>query len=122
MLFVALLIVASLIVVFRLGNQASAGVALSDPVVWVEDGARGRLLQINGSTQEITAAIDIGEAGDSLVAIPRGRDAVYRTMDMSMGDSLDHLRSQLTLNTMLEDAAEGITAFMMKRPPQWKNR
>lgn len=77
MLFVALLIVASLIVVFRLGNQASAGVALSDPVVWVEDGARGRLLQINGSTQEITAAIDVGEDGDSLVAIPRGRDAVY---------------------------------------------
>ena len=77
MLFVALLVVASLAVVFRLGNQASAAVALNDPVVWVEDGARGRILQINGSTKEITASVRVGESGDSLVTIPRGRDAVF---------------------------------------------
>ncbi len=77
MLFVALVAVASLVVVFRLGNQASAGVSLSDPVVWVEDGARGRILQINGSTREVTASVTVGESGDSIVALPRGRDAVF---------------------------------------------
>ena len=51
-----------------------------------------------------------------------GRDAIYQTMDMPIGDGLQYLRSQLTLNTMLDDAAEGITAFMMKRPPEWKGR
>ncbi len=74
---VAFLIVASLIVVFRLGNQASAGVSLSDPVVWVEDGARGRILQINGSTREVTASVTVGEPGDSVTAVPRGRNAVF---------------------------------------------
>ncbi len=69
--------IAALLVVFRLGTQASAGVALNDPVVWMEDGARGRLLQINGSTQEITAQVEVGEDGDSLVAIPQGQDAVF---------------------------------------------
>ena len=77
MLFVAILLIVSLIVVFRLGNRASAGVSLNDPVVWVEDGARGQILQINGSTQEITASVRVGAPGDSLVAIPRGRDAVF---------------------------------------------
>jgi len=72
-----LLALAVLLVIFRLGSQASAGVSLSDPVVWVEDGARGRLLQINGSTREITAQVDVGEDGDSIVALPRGRDAVF---------------------------------------------
>ncbi len=71
---------------------------------------------------EATKALASRVASFSPAVLKLGRDAVYRTMDMSMGDSLDHLRSQLTLNTMLEDAAEGITAFMMKRPPQWKNR
>ena len=77
MVFVAILLISSLVVVFRLGNRASAGVALNDPVVWVEDGARGQILQINGSTQEITASIRVGSPGDSLVAIPRGRDTVF---------------------------------------------
>ena len=77
MLFGVCLVVVSLAVVFRLGNQASAGVLLSDPVVWVEDGARGRILQINGSTREVTASVSVGEPGDSIVAIPRGRDAVF---------------------------------------------
>jgi len=74
--FVVLALVA-LLAIFRLGSQASAGVALNDPIVWVEDGARGRLLQINGSTREITAQVDIGEDGDSIVALPQGRDAVF---------------------------------------------
>ena len=50
---VALLVIVAFVAIFRLGNQASAGVNLNDPVVWVEDGARGRVLQVNGSTGEI---------------------------------------------------------------------
>ncbi len=74
---VAVVIIAALVLVFRLGNQASAGVSLDDPVIWVEHGLRGELLQVNGATQEITARVAVGEPGDDLVAIPRDRDAVF---------------------------------------------
>lgn len=73
----AVLSVAAIFVVFRLGNQASAGVDLDDPVVWIEDGQRGEILQINGSTKEVTARVPVGERGDSIVALPRDRDAVF---------------------------------------------
>ena len=76
--FVALLSVAVFFVVFRLGSRDSAGVTLSDPVVWVEDGARGRILQVNGSTREITASVDVTDSRvDELVVLPNGRDAVF---------------------------------------------
>lgn len=65
-------------VVFRLGTRSSAAVVLGDPVVWVEDGARGRILQINGSTREIIGSVDVAEEMDeSLTALPKGRDVVF---------------------------------------------
>jgi PKD repeat protein len=73
----SLVLIALVVLVFRLGNQASAGVSLDDPVVWIEDGARGQVLQINGSTLEITAKIDVGDPGDSIIAVPKERDAVF---------------------------------------------
>jgi enoyl-CoA hydratase len=51
-----------------------------------------------------------------------GRDAFYQSQDMDFGAALQYLRAQLTLNTLTEDAAEGVTSFIMKRPPEWKGR
>ena len=73
----AALFVLVFVLIFRLGSQASAGVTLNDPVVWVEDGARGRVLLVNGVTEEVTASIDVGDPGDALRVLPRGRDAVF---------------------------------------------
>lgn len=61
-------------------------------------------------------------ASFSPAVLQLGRDAVYRTMDMPIGDAFDHLRSQLTLNTMLEDAGIGIMAFLTRQEPRWKGR
>ena len=77
MAFFAAAVILIFFLVFRLGSQASAGVSLNDPVVWVEDGARGRVLLINGVTEEVTASVDVGEPMDQLQVLPRGRDAVF---------------------------------------------
>lgn len=51
-----------------------------------------------------------------------GRQAFYDTQDMSFEEALRKLHSELTINTLAEDAAEGIMAFMAKRDPEWKGK
>jgi enoyl-CoA hydratase/carnithine racemase len=51
-----------------------------------------------------------------------GRDSFYGTLGMDAADALRLLHPLLTVNTGLEDAAEGIAAFMEKRPPTWTGR
>jgi enoyl-CoA hydratase/carnithine racemase len=51
-----------------------------------------------------------------------GRRAFYTMRDMEYEKALEYLASMLAINTMAEDVAEGITAFLEKREPQWKGR
>ena len=51
-----------------------------------------------------------------------GKRSFYAMADLPLDRALDYLNTQLTLNTQLEDLAEGVSAFLQKRPPQWKGR
>ena len=51
-----------------------------------------------------------------------GRRAFYTMRDMEYEKALEYLASMLAINTMAEDVAEGITAFLEKREPQWKGK
>ncbi len=51
-----------------------------------------------------------------------GRDSFYDVWDMSSTEALRLLHPMLTVATGLEDAAEGIAAFMEKREPNWSGR
>ena len=74
---------------------------------------------------ELDAAVDelaSTLAGKSPSVMKLGRDAFYAVWDMTAADALVHLHAMLTLTAQTEDAAEGITAFMEKRPPRWTGR
>ncbi len=51
-----------------------------------------------------------------------GRRAFFTAEDMPLPAALEYLASQLSLNVLAEDAAEGVTAFLEKRPPKWNDR
>jgi enoyl-CoA hydratase len=61
-------------------------------------------------------------AGKSQAVLALGKRAFFTAEDMPLPGALEFLASQLSLNIMAEDAAEGVTAFLEKRPPKWNDR
>ena len=61
-------------------------------------------------------------AGKSQAVLALGRRAFFTAEDMPLPAALEYLSSQLSLNVLAEDAAEGVTAFIEKRPPKWNDR
>lgn len=51
-----------------------------------------------------------------------GKRSFYRAEDESFSDALEYLAGMLTVCLESEDTIEGVTAFMQKRPPEWKGR
>lgn len=61
-------------------------------------------------------------AARSPAAMAMGLKAFYRAQDMEFEPQLRYLQAELGRVLALEDAAEGITAFLSKRAPVWKGR
>ena len=74
--------------------------------------------QLNTKVDEITKKI----TSKSPAILRLGRRAFYTMRDMEYEKALEYLASVLAINTMAEDVAEGITAFLEKREPQWKGK
>jgi enoyl-CoA hydratase/carnithine racemase len=74
--------------------------------------------ELEGETLKL--ALQIAEK--SPAAISLGLKAFYRSQDMEFEPQLRYLQAELSRVLALEDAAEGIAAFLGKRPPVWKGR
>jgi len=68
-------------------------------------GAVSLLAQQIGSKSPLTLAI--------------GKEAFYRQVEMDLADAYAYTAEVMTRNMMARDAAEGIDAFLAKRPPMW---
>jgi enoyl-CoA hydratase/carnithine racemase len=51
-----------------------------------------------------------------------GKQRFYAQVEKSLPEAYDLASEGMACNMMLEDAAEGIDAFLAKRPADWKNR
>ncbi len=61
-------------------------------------------------------------AGKSSLILSLGKGSFYRATDMTWEPALRYLAGMLALCLQSEDTAEGVSAFLQKRPPQWRDR
>lgn len=61
-------------------------------------------------------------AGKSQAVLQLGRRAFFTAEDLPLPQAIEHLASQLSLNVLAQDAGEGVTAFLEKRKPSWKDK
>lgn len=71
-------------------------------------------------TQTMALASEIADRSPAAIAL--GLRAFYATQDMDLEPGLRHLQGQLGRVLSLEDAREGIMAFLQKRKPVWKGK
>jgi enoyl-CoA hydratase/carnithine racemase len=75
-----------------------------------------------GDLEAVTMRIAGEIAEKSPAAVALGLRAFYGTQDLEYEAALRQLEGELGKVLALEDAREGISAFLQKRKPVWKNR
>ena len=74
--------------------------------------------QLNKEVLKIAKTI----ASKSNLTIKIGKQAFYKQLEMPLRKAYAYTSKMMTLNMMAMDAKEGISAFLEKRKPKWKNK
>ena len=61
-------------------------------------------------------------AGKSAFTVALGKEAFYRQAEMDLAGAYAYASEVMTKNMLAQDAAEGIAAFIEKRPPVWRDK
>ncbi|MFP4597717.1 MAG: enoyl-CoA hydratase/isomerase family protein [Persicimonas sp.] len=109
----------------NLGRKKSMELMLTGKRVDAEEAERLGIINYAVEADQLDAKVnELAEriAGFSPAILKLGRRAFYKTQDMDFEGALRMLHNELTINTLTEDAAEGIMAFIAKRDPEWKGK
>jgi len=74
--------------------------------------------QLNKEVLKVAKTI----ASKSNLTITIGKQAFYKQLEMPLRKAYSYTSKMMTLNMMATDAREGISAFLEKRKPKWKNK
>ena len=104
------------------GRKAAMEMLLTGELI---DAARARELGlVNHVVPEADLDADVAAlagqiAAKSPLTLAIGKGAFYRQAEMGLDDAYAYVSEVMTRNMMASDAAEGIDAFLGKRPPVW---
>jgi enoyl-CoA hydratase/carnithine racemase len=106
------------------GRKAAMEMLLTGDFV---DAATARAI---GLVNRIVPAAELGAAtmalarqiaAKSALTVTIGKEAFYAQAEFSLGEAYRYAAEVMTRNMLARDAAEGIDAFLAKRPPVWQD-
>jgi enoyl-CoA hydratase/carnithine racemase len=106
------------------GRKAAMEMLLTGDLI---DAASAKTLGLVNSVMPIaelrTATTELARriAGKSALTVATGKEAFYRQAEMGLADAYRYTAEVMTRNMLARDAAEGIDAFLEKRPPVWSD-
>jgi enoyl-CoA hydratase/carnithine racemase len=104
------------------GRKAAMEMLLTGDLV---DAARARELGLvnrvvpDGDLDAAVSALAGQIAAKSPLTVAIGKEAFYRQAEMALEAAYGYAAEVMTRNMLARDAAEGIDAFLAKRPPVW---
>jgi enoyl-CoA hydratase/carnithine racemase len=109
----------------NIGRKRAMEMLLTGKMIDANTALQWGLVNLVVPADELDAAVR--EFTDIIVArspavIRLGKEVFYRQIDQSLESAYDIASGAMARSLMLQDAAEGMEAFLQKRPPQWRAR
>jgi enoyl-CoA hydratase/carnithine racemase len=115
----------SAVIARNVPRKVAIDMMLTGRHVTAEEGRRWGMVNRVVPRAQLDRAVEdlVGDlASKSPLILSLGKRSFYRSQDMPFDDALAYLHAMLTVNLEAEDVAEGVSAFLQKRPPEWKGR
>jgi enoyl-CoA hydratase len=109
----------------HLGRKGALELVLTGERVTAAKAAALGLVNRVVPANELDASVGIlakNVAGKSQAVLALGRRAYFAAEDLPLAQAIELLSLNLSVNILLDDAAEGVTAFLEKRSPKWADR
>jgi enoyl-CoA hydratase/carnithine racemase len=74
--------------------------------------------ELHAATQDLLARATRGSVASKAL----GKRGFYAQVGMEQSQAYEYAKEMMALNALAEDAREGISAFLEKRPPEWKGK
>lgn len=108
-----------------LGRKKTLEMVLTGDTIKAEEAQRlGLVNQVVPADQVLEAANSLAEklAAKSPLALQIGKEGINRLQDIPYHQGLDLMDDLFATLCSTEDAVEGVSAFLAKRTPEWRNR
>ncbi len=115
----------SAVLIRNLGRKKAFDLMFTGRQIDAHEAERIGLVTRVVSADQFAAQVDkLAEdlASKSPTIMKLGKDALYNADQMPFSEALKYLSTMLTLSILTEDSKEGLTAFLEKRPPEWKGQ
>ncbi|HLA66421.1 MAG TPA: enoyl-CoA hydratase-related protein [Acidimicrobiia bacterium] len=106
-------------------HKAALELMMSGRRITAEEAMRLGVVSRVVKKSDLDDAVDLvvsGLASMSPAVLRLGRDAFYAVEDLDFDTAVEQLHLGLTAVAATDDAAEGVSAFLEKRRPEWRGR